>query len=83
MRMSNTGNKLIHIRIPLANAGNGSELAYLFTIDGRDVWVPKSQVKDYAVDGDFCSFWLPQWLVEAKELDYFVDTSHEPSLFEM
>lgn len=65
-----------------------TDAAYGFTVNGEMVWIPKSQIKDFEYDdvikADYpcMRFWCPDWLIEAKSLEIFVDTSYEPSLFE-
>lgn len=49
-----------------------SDLAYKFVMDGRDVWIPKSEIMgDHPVVGDTCGeLKIPEWLAASKGLDY-------------
>lgn len=63
-----------------------SEKAYRLDIDMPDnsikvVWIPKSQIQEWHNKGDEISFWAATWLVAEKELEDFVDSSYEPTLF--
>ena len=42
--------------------------ARLLRIDGRDVWLPKSQIDDVATDGENGTVSIPEWLAIEKEL---------------
>ena len=82
-----SSNRKVKLTIPLENAFpdgsfiKTSEKAVGFNVNKQTIWLPKSQIDDDAyADGKF-SCWCPTWLVEAKSLEIFVDTSHEPSLF--
>lgn len=79
------GNRLKLLTIPLAreeDAVRQSNAAYGVFIDGSGfVWFPKSQIEDFWHDELSVSFWCPEWLIEAKEVEAFIDTSREPSLF--
>jgi hypothetical protein len=46
------------------------------------VWFPKSQIQEYVNRGDEVSFWCPEWLIVSKGCEAFIDTSHEPGLFD-
>lgn len=73
-----------------------TEKAYGFRVNGQMIWIPKSQIEDFEYRADFnannpnpdgradnfISFSCPEWLIEEKALEYFVDTSHEPTLFD-
>lgn len=58
-----------------------SEKAYGFNCEGKQFWLPKSQCRDFQMEGDNYSVWLPEWLVEKNGLEQFIDTSYMPSLF--
>ncbi len=45
-------------------------------------WFPKSQIQDLKESEGSVSFWCPEWLIEAKDAQDFIDTSYEPNLFE-
>lgn len=46
-----------------------TEKAILFKFDKKKVWLPKSQVKNLDMHGHF--FEIPQWLMEAKEIEFY------------
>lgn len=75
----------VKIKMPRAYLERESEKAYGFRIEEREelVWIPLSQIEDWEDGFDSYTFWVPVWLMKEKELDYFQDTSHEPSLFDL
>lgn len=80
---NNSGNKLKLLTIPLdGQTITETDKAYGFTVDAMKVWLPKSQIEDWTETDGQISFYLPEWLIVDKELEPFIDTSHEPSLFE-
>jgi hypothetical protein len=83
---SNGGNKPVYMKIPAEAVKRETAHAYGLDLNGEAnaplVWIPKSQISDWTVEGENVFFWLPRWLVEEKSLEYFVDTSYEPSLFQ-
>lgn len=58
-----------------------SDKAFGIEVNGTLVWLPKSQIEDVQ-EGDPFSCWCPMWLIEEKGLEIFIDTSHEPGLFQ-
>jgi hypothetical protein len=84
------GNKLKMLVIPLETESRGTEAmretAAAYGIWNQDtagyVWFPKSQVQEFVSSGDAVSFWCPEWLIEAKGVEAYIDTSYEPGLFE-
>ena len=42
--------------------------AICFEIDGREVWIPKSQLQDDDPDEDGGTFEVPEWLAIDREL---------------
>lgn len=84
---SNDSNKLFKLKIPVETFPGGkavreSDAAYGFKVNGEWVWLPKSQIKQYEFENNVIECWCPRWLVEKKGLEIFVDTSHEPGLFD-
>ena len=87
------GNKPAFVSIPASDmfpTGDGqpfheTEKAYGFSFTKREgiVWIPKSQVKDFAKNFDNYSieFWIPEWLIKAKEIEKYKSTANEPTLF--
>lgn len=63
-----------------------SDKAYGFKVNGQAIWMPKSQVDEFYYrfndHEQHIEFWAPRWLIEAKALEYFIDTSGEPGLFD-
>jgi len=45
-----------------------TELALLVRIDGKDIWLPKSQLDDWPDVGDEGGLLIKTWLAEEKEL---------------
>lgn len=86
--MANKGNNLKLLTIAVSdtdeNACRESEMAYGLKIEGRSglVWFPKSQIEDWTMSAESVSFWCPVWLIKDKGVEDFIDTSHEPSLFD-
>lgn len=78
----NEGSKLVLLRIPTEDFEAESEKAYCFKVNSQKIWLPKSQIQEWGQNDLQTTFWLPRWLVEEKSLEYFIDTSHEPSLFD-
>ena len=76
-----SGNKLRLLTIPLEEPPIETDAARGLRINGMMAWFPKSQIQDFEVHGDAAMFWCPDWLIEAKEVETFIDTSYEPSLF--
>ncbi len=75
------GNKQIHLLIPIQYLAQESAKAYCFKLTDGKKWIPKSLIKDWQTDKDNADFWIPQWCVEQNDLECFIDTSFEPSLF--
>ena len=80
------GNRLQKLTIPVSDRGDvrESDLAHGVYVDdiGKYAWFPKSQIKDFSSDAESVTFWCPEWLIEEKQVEAFVDTSHEPGLFD-
>lgn len=77
------GNKLKLLTIPLdGKTPSETALAHGIAINRVVVWLPKSQIEDWEIKDGSASFYAPEWLITNKGLDMFIDTSHEPSLFE-
>jgi hypothetical protein len=72
------GNKLRLLTIPIEGDVRETDAAHGVTINGEMVWFPKSQIQDFEIHDKAAMFWCPDWLVEAKEVEHFVDTSYEP-----
>jgi hypothetical protein len=82
-----SGNTLRMLTIPLSDSGDTplreTDAAYGIEMDGGEiVWFPKSQIQEFKQGDGIVSFWCPDWLIEAKGVEDFIDTSFEPSLFE-
>lgn len=82
------GSNLKLLTIPISDsdetAFQESGLAYGLKIEGHPkmVWFPKSQIQNWTMSAESVSFWCPEWLIEDKQVEDFIDTSYEPSLFE-
>ena len=76
-----SGNKLKLLTIPLEGTARETDAAHGIQIGGEMVWFPKSQIQDFEEHDGAAMFWCPEWLIEAKEVEQFIDTSYEPSLF--
>ena len=75
------GNKLRLITIPFDESPIETDAAHGIKVNGEMAWFPKSQIQDFEIHDGAAMFWCPDWLIEAKEVETFVDTSYEPSLF--
>lgn len=87
--MANGNKNLRLISIPLAETSDTpfreTTAAYGIWIEGNRepmTWFPKSQIQDFKIEDEVASFWCPDWLIKEKEVEHFVDTSYEPSLFD-
>jgi hypothetical protein len=76
-----TGKTLRLLTIPIESTVRETDAAVGIAINAEMVWFPKSQIQDFEVHDGAAMFWCPDWLIEAKEVETFVDTSYEPSLF--
>ncbi len=63
------GSDLISIQYDRIVDNRETELAYLFVIDNRDVWLPKSQVEDIRETEKVVD--IPFWLAKAKGLEAY------------
>ncbi len=87
---SNNGSRKMKLVIPIGEpelfAGGvpyrASEKAYGFQANDQVVWLPKSQIEEFSFDGGSIICWCPMWLISEKGLEIFIDTSHEPGLFD-
>lgn len=87
---SSDGNQLLKLAIAIGEqelfAGGEpfreSDKAYGFKANDQLIWLPKSQIRDFSFDGETLVCWCPRWLIEKNALEIFVDTSHEPGLFD-
>lgn len=77
----NKGNKLHQIALPAAKVSE-TDKAYGVDHENGKIWLPKSQIKDFQRSKTGIKFWCPEWLVIEKGLEMYIDTSHEPTLFE-
>ena len=41
--------------------------AFLINVNGKDTWIPKSQMTDVERQGEAMTFKIPEWLAIAKE----------------
>lgn len=82
---------LMHVVIPAEYyyyRRSKDKKAYLFVIPAtdnspqRDVWLPKSQCKEWKQKDKKISFDCPHKIVKENLIECFIDTSGEPSLFE-
>lgn len=95
--MANSGNRKYKITIPFDQVDQiapgstrpfirESDKAYGFKVNGITIWIPKSQIDDFHYrfndHESHIEFYCPLWLITEKSLEYFIDTSHEPSLFD-
>ncbi|HEX3102557.1 MAG TPA: hypothetical protein VHQ01_12220 [Pyrinomonadaceae bacterium] len=86
----NAGNQKHKLKIPIGNDDlfpDGSPLkktekAIGFMANGVVIWMPFSQIVDQTYEDQTLLFWCPMWLIEEKALEMFIDTSHEPGLFD-
>jgi hypothetical protein len=76
-----SGNKLRLLTIPLEGNLRETDAAVGIEVGGEMKWFPKSQIQDFEQHDGAAMFWCPEWLIEAKEVETFIDTSYEPSLF--
>lgn len=47
------------------------------------VYLPKSQIKEWKEDGEKIFCYLPEWLIEKNNIQFLIDTSNEPTLFDI
>lgn len=76
-----------HLSIPKMYFDKETDKAYCFRLldtndEFRFVNLPKSRIRDYQEIGGKCDFWIEEWLIEANNIEEFIDTSYAPSLFE-
>ncbi len=63
-----------YVKVEKAEIVRTSDKAWLMNIEEKEIWIPKSQVKDFEMDepnntdSPFCSFEIPEWLAIDKEL---------------
>lgn len=79
---SNPNNQTKLLTIPLDGAEpKETEKAHGIVVNGQTIWIPKSQIQEFKQENGAVSFWCPMWLITEKSLEFFIDTSFEPSLF--
>ncbi len=93
----NSGNRIYRVKIPfdridqIAPAAREpflieTEKAYGFRVNGVNIFVPKSQIEDFHYRFNdheaHIEFECKEWLITEKSLEIFIDTSHEPGLFD-
>lgn len=47
--------------------------ARLFIVEGEEIWIPKSQISHFAVEGDTVAVTVSDWIFKVKDLERFVD----------
>ena len=57
-----------NVRVRFDGVEAETDAAYLLSVDGEEVWIPKSQIAH--MDDSAGELWIPLWLAEKKELDY-------------
>ncbi len=85
------GNKKVLVTVPIGEDDlfadgmpyRRTDKALGFMANGVVIWIPLSQIEDddYDLKEWKLRFWAPMWLVEAKSLEIFIDTSYAPGLF--
>lgn len=82
--MSESGNRMKHLKLPYAKMERETIKAYGFNLGGEMVWIPKQEIEGWSVGEDgFAYFWMPLWLIKKKDLECNIDTGQEPTLFPM
>lgn len=78
------GNKLQKLSIPLDGLGlrHTDKAIQIISVE---VWMPRSQIQEFEHDkeSDRVSFWAPEWIINEKCIEHFIDTNHEPRLFDI
>ena len=62
-------NDLISVQYDRIIDSRETKLAYLFIIDNKEIWLPKSQVEDIRETEKVVD--IPYWLVKAKGLECY------------
>ena len=83
--MPNDSNKLLFLTIAVADEKEvrETEKAWGIPTDEEMIWLPKSRTQELQDNGEFVQLWCESWLVIEKGLDAYIDSSYEPTLFEM
>lgn len=62
-----------HVEVKVELLKRQTSKAGLFVVDGREVWLPWSQIaeeSEVAKDGDSGVIYIPRWLAEKNDLEY-------------
>lgn len=69
------GNKFMEnptlVMFPVSAKTAETDKAVCFELEGQSVWIPKSQIRDMQEAGDDYSFYIPEWMVQEKDLEEF------------